>query len=150
MGATAKFDLSDSSPQLGFDWLLSMFKEIRLNDLPYVFEACIYLETHVKIFMDECIADRRPSDDAHVAVPLEPLDEWLPHLDVIRECVHDYIQTPVALTSGHRGLAHKAAARAFGWTFLAKSRGEKDMKDHAKRYPRLTWELKRECRCSMC
>ncbi|CAE7488403.1 unnamed protein product, partial [Symbiodinium sp. KB8] len=47
--------------------------------------------------------------------PTSPLPEWVPWLQTLRSNIHEHINPPAAMGSGHRSLSDKAACEVFKW-----------------------------------
>ena len=123
---------SDSSPQATYDWLISQCREIPEQFIPDVFHAVISLEHLTQASVAEKVSQnidwRQIAWEArHTRKPLDvkPEIEWKPFLDIISANVLDHVFTPAAVSSGHRGLADKAAAQMFQWSHECEE-GEKE------------------------
>ena len=98
----------------GYDWLWSQHHEIRETDLLSVFEAVVSLSQSISTFCEESAAHASEYDeDTDGPVSVDPLPAWVPWLKIICSSIREHIHPPVALASGHRGLADKTAAEAF-------------------------------------
>jgi hypothetical protein len=105
-----RYLLVDSSPQVGYDWLWSQYKQISANRAVSVCRALNKLQVDVAVH-----AQRLRADDPECELVLEPLDSWKPLLALIADGISEHISPPTAVASGHRGLAHKARALVHQW-----------------------------------
>lgn len=122
-----RYSLSDSSPQVNYDWLMSQSVSILKANLVETFDAAVDLERAVRAHVSRRAADgiaRAAQADILLeaggcceAEPPEP--DWVPWLQSIRRHVRQHVDVPSALTTGHRGLAHKCAALVFKWSLTA-------------------------------
>ena len=131
-----RVEWSDSSQQANYDWLWSQYREIKMDRLVDWFHATIALENATEQHAGELEA--LPEEEAQV--PTKPLDAWQPWLKTIGESVHEYVNLPAALGSGHRGLPHKAAAKVFGWAMTSPNCGDA-LAEHAGSYAGHTSDL---------
>ena len=92
VGEKVRFFWADSSPQQQVDWLWAQYDAIRLDDLVPAFNAACALTRAV---------------GAHVGE--EEPDDWQPLFRVLGTAISFHVLPCGAVTSGQRGLAHKAA-----------------------------------------
>ena len=138
----ARVDWSDSSPIAEYDWLWSQFREVAGPNLIAVFEATVALERDIADFVARRAEDAIAQDNK-ISIPLDPLPEWKPWLDVLK-CIHEYILPPMALASGQSGLAHKCEAKAFAWALVYSPDA---VDEHALSYVCGTSDLGTESKC---
>ena len=111
---------TDSSPLAGYDWIWSQYHEIPESKLVRCFSSVRKLSVAISAFVAE--HDEQEAND-HVpdVLPLLPLPEWKPWLQVISDSIFEHIHPPAALGSGHRSLADKAASEVYKWQLQSPS-----------------------------
>jgi hypothetical protein len=127
----SRFSWVDSSPMCGYDWIWSQEHEIRDDKLISTFEAVLKLSNAIKLCCSHSDADATDEEgssggEVHDVFALRakqrglregvvPNDDWKPWLLEIKNNIFEWINPPMALASGHRGLTDKCAAEAFKW-----------------------------------
>ena len=115
-GSFYRYDMCDSSEQQSYDWLWSMHREIHCSRIIEVYEAVQSLASAFEEYVRDLKASAGDDEEAIIAGLLAPPQElWKPWLACIKEHVREHINPPAALTSGHKTVVHKAAARLWGW-----------------------------------
>ena len=102
LGAHAvRWGLTDSSPQENRDWVWEQTWEMSAEDLAACFTAVVSLA-----------ADARSMSEADLSAAMgETPGVWHAWLPTIARSVRVHVSPPTAVTVGHRGIAHKAAAK---------------------------------------
>ena len=108
----ARWMWSDSSEVAGHDWFWTQFHELPQSELVKTFRAANDLALATRKYAAE--AEARAAEDGPDAVVLEDahdvaLQGWAPMLRQLRQ-IQEHICAPAAMTSGQKGLAHKAGA----------------------------------------
>ncbi|CAE7581880.1 unnamed protein product, partial [Symbiodinium necroappetens] len=110
---------SDSSPLAGYDWIWSQYHEVDKSHLLATFRAISSLQQGVASFVEEqrqLHQDLLDGDEPEkIRWPTSPLPEWVPWLQTLRSNIHEHINPPAAMGSGHRSLSDKAACEVFKW-----------------------------------
>ena len=96
---------------------------MQVEDIIQVFDAVVELELATSSYMEKQKLVQEETDADTINIPYEPLDEWLPWLHTIRDCIDEHMHPPVALTTGHRTMTHKASAKTWSWA-LQNPRGD--------------------------
>ena len=112
VGSFTRSGLADSSPVRGVEWLWSQYSQVQTSDVIKVGEAFETLAHAIQAFVTELRVDVDGEED-DITIPVEPLAEWVPLLKTLADGIFENCNTPVALGSGHRGLADKAGGEVF-------------------------------------
>ena len=96
--------LSDSSPQMNFDWLWVMYDEVDVEKMPGIFEAVLELSA-LTIAMAPTDAD-----DMDNVFQDDVFSERWWDLHPVLMSVGRHVCIPTGMTSGHRGIPHRASA----------------------------------------
>ena len=107
---------------MGYDWLWSTYHEICADKLLETFEAAVALQQSIADYVAGARQDRETAGGSAgdaAGKGLGPdevwqdrlvlLPQWKPWLETLSENVHQHINPPVALASGHSALADKVA-----------------------------------------
>ena len=114
-------NMIDSSPIRGTDWLWSAYKEAPQNKVIEIVDSFEYLYNAFNAFVEQQRLKARQEGIEDFStymksnLPMEPKEEWKPHLQCIAKHVFDHTNVPAALASGHRTLADKASAEVYKW-----------------------------------
>ena len=111
-GPRVRYGWTDASPQANYDWLWIQSKSLAQSDIMSAF----VLAAQLKINIDEQVnvaMDSNP-DDWHER-PIHPTAEMLDALEKYESMFEYHVHPPVAVTSGFRGLSHKASAMLYSY-----------------------------------
>ena len=114
LGDCFRYMLTDSSPQVGYDWLWCECCEIARHRVIPTFFAVISVSQAITTLATGFAGDASSSEIARAIMVNE--DAWVDDLQMIRDSLFFVIPTPVALGVGHRSLSDKAAHLSFAWS----------------------------------
>jgi hypothetical protein len=114
---TIKFGLADSSPIAGYDWIWSMYYEIRNDKVIEVWKAVMCLTRAIEAYVAELHRNHGGELGPDETFTMEELayvsPDWEGWLRTIAGNIHLHINPPTALANGHQGLADKVAAESY-------------------------------------
>ena len=129
-----RFDWNDSSPQAGYDWLWSEYRQIAKRDIPQAFNASVRLSEavaqRVAVLEEEA---RHRDEEGKIELDVAPVPEWADWLNTLSSCFDEYINMPAALASGHKALAHKCGTKAWNWA-LVTPKGQNVVNEYSNTY----------------
>jgi hypothetical protein len=112
-GSLIKFGLTDASPMAGYDWLWSMFIEIRRERLISTWQSVMF----IKRSTEQYISTIKSSLPEGVEPTLEQLthvpESWKPHLHALKHNIVLHVNVPTGLAAGHASLADKAQSEVY-------------------------------------
>ena len=112
-----RFNLADSSPQGGFDWLWSQHRVLRGSAILDTFKAAQSLILATAAAATAGDDDSSSSSSDHDQVVEEPREEWRPWLKCIIDNYVELVCVPSALAPGFSTAVHKAEAMCWQWAF---------------------------------